>query len=186
MSNKFHKIKLLDIFLRIAELEKIPIQEKDGYPKTGMMADLLGVSKQSVSNWKQRQTIPWEEILEYASNNVGKFNIYWLLLGEKIEPSPCDVGCEEWEKELGKMAIKVLESKTEADYSGSLNRNIKSFYAAVIAEEEKKGKEIKSEKRIKKLENQVKDLQNELLNLKKTNSNGRESDTPEKPAKSTG
>ena len=86
-----------------------------------------------------------------------------ILLGKEISYKSCKIGCTEEQKELGRQVIKVLNSKTTADYSGSLTANIKSFYQAVIAEENHK-KDIEDLRN--EMQSQINDLNSTINQLK--------------------
>jgi phage repressor protein C with HTH and peptisase S24 domain len=72
MSNKIHRLSILDILSRIYSIlgKKIPQKE---------LAHILGTTAQNITNWKNRNTIPVQELLDFSEKF--KINFDWLLTG---------------------------------------------------------------------------------------------------------
>lgn len=135
------------------------IQNKLNLKNDAEIARLFNFHQANIRNWRKRNTIAWQELYDLCEKEEWSFD--WLLTGK--EAIMCDVNCSEEQKILGRQAIKVLNSKTEADYAGSLRDNIRSFYMAVINEEKYKEDSVKKDKRIAELERKV-DYLMELYN----------------------
>jgi len=140
----------------MVERLKKAISEK--YKSKSEFAEKIGATYEIVRLWCKGKSKPSTDFMISIAINT-TISIDWLLTGKEKSESGCDVGCTEDEKELGRQAVKVLKSKTAADYSGSLRDNIKSFYLAVIAEEEKNNN-------VKQLQNDMNDLRQEINDLK--------------------
>ena len=54
------------------------IQEYYGYKKDGDFADFLGIKQNTLSNWKTRDSIDYDRIIEKCD----KINGHWLLTGK--------------------------------------------------------------------------------------------------------
>lgn len=58
------------------------ISERTGFKKDVDIASVLGVPKTTLSTWKQRNSIPYEMLIEYAKRE--QIALDWLILGRDL------------------------------------------------------------------------------------------------------
>jgi hypothetical protein len=131
----------------------------------------LGKNKnpsQHVRNWRERGTIPWEELFLFSQEH-DDISMDWLLTG-KNEENDCRVKCDKKLRGLCKKVKEVVESKTH--WGKSLEANIESFKIGLDGDE--------------KHERDIQELRQQIKNLEETNSKGQDAGTTAEPVSSTG
>lgn len=100
MSSKIHNLNIIEILERISDIIK-STKNKD-------IAQALGVSDKTCSNWKDRNAIPWVDLFNFAKNK--KISFIWLLTGKEFDDK--NVTLQEYKK-LDQGYRKLLEKYFE-------------------------------------------------------------------------
>jgi len=74
MSTEIHSLKINQILERVGRVI--------GDHKNESIAKALGVAPTTASNWKTRNTIPWEELWQFC--NEQHMSLEWILTGSQL------------------------------------------------------------------------------------------------------
>lgn len=96
-------------------------------------ADFLGVPTSTVSNWKTRDSIPFDVVAEFSANH--QINADWLIFGKENSLGEMESELlERFAKLDFKQKLKLLSSLEEGCFTpNTLNQNITGSTAENIA-----------------------------------------------------
>jgi len=137
------------------------VSEVIGLTANKDIATELNVEPNVCSNWKTRNTVPWENLFRFCIKRSVSMN--WLLTGkERTEPEPLEP-----ETSQAIDAVKEIMA-SENDYAkAALASNLIAFKAMVAAEKDAAKKLTNKEKEIKKKNEQIEGLEKRVDKLEK-------------------
>jgi hypothetical protein len=96
------------------------------YKSDARLGRELGASPANISNWRTRNTIPWEELLVFSvKNNV---SLDWIVLGQ----SRAEDSMMGWDAEIREAAYAVKRIyESNPDIKRALAENLRAFDLAV-------------------------------------------------------
>jgi len=113
------------------------------------VARALSVSPQTVNNWRNRGTIPWDNLYSFATKNA--LSLDWLIDGAK--PSTKDHPCAGLEEHCPK--FKNIMFSGHRVIKPAFMANLEAFHYSIEKEKSEEKDRLEMNERIKELEKAI-------------------------------